>query len=188
MAANKNDLINQIRKAHKQVDNIGDRAILNEKQRSGVVIKDDGTTGLIGGNYAQIRVDEESGSINSVSLQESTTTVQKNIHATDINVNNHKLNNQLYELTDYKQLGEDGAIGGMTMQGYVMVKTWEPNLEKYVLIRRLARLPVFSYEMNPPSPDANAEINTDITKDLKDYQIRLDNKLKVLYADLTEED
>ena len=36
------------------------------------------------------------------------------------------------------------AIGNLTMCGTVLVKAWEPTLQKWVLIRRPIRTPIFS--------------------------------------------
>lgn len=153
----------------------GDKGFINKKSKASLAMKGNGNTSLAAGEYAQFKMDKEIGLINEVSLQSNTTTVTKNIKANDITVNNHKLNNQLWELTDYKQKG-DSAIGGMTMLGTVMVKAWEPTLKKYVMIRRQVRVPIFSNLLNVPSSPEQYGIDENIAKDIKKYMIKTDNK------------
>ena len=153
----------------------GDKGFINGDSKASLAMKENGGTTIAAGEYAQFKMDKEAGLINEVSLQSNTTTVTKNIKANDITINNHKLNSQLWELTDFKQKGES-AIGGMTMMGTVMVKAWEPTLKKYVMIRRQARIPVFSNLLNVPSSPKQYGIDENIAKDIKQYKIKTDNK------------
>lgn len=152
-----------------------DKGMINKESKASMGMKDNGSTSIAAGEYAQYKLDKETGIANEISLHSNTTTVVKNIKANDITVNKHKLNNQLWELTDYKQKGEY-AIGGMTMVGTVMVKAWEPTLKKYVMIRRQARIPVFSNLLNVPSSPQQYGIDENIAKDIKEYMIKSDNK------------
>lgn len=177
MAIDKSNLINQIRNRHKQIKVSGDKAFVNRDMDASISMKKDGSTNIVGGNYAQIKADSKSGLINEISLQQSVSTVQYNLSANDITFNEHKFNNQLFELTDYKRYGKEDAMGGLTIPAYVMVKTWEPNLKKYVLIRRQIRVPMFSYLLNAPGAPDNFEVNEDALKDVKEYRSQLDSGL-----------
>lgn len=78
--------------------------------------------------------------------------IKNNTHSVDSKdhiINGHKLNNKLYELSDFKKVldGYDQTAkiaGGLTMLGTVLVRAWEPNLKRYVLVRRLINIPMFS--------------------------------------------
>lgn len=78
--------------------------------------------------------------------------IKNNTHSVDSKdhiINGHKLNNKLYELSDFKKVldGYDQTakiVGGLTMLGTVLVRAWEPNLKRYVLVRRLINIPMFS--------------------------------------------
>ena len=91
----------------------------------------------------------------------------------------YKFNNQFYELTDYKQIGNDptSAIGNLTINTSVLLNAWEPYLENWVLIRRPARMPLF-YNMLP-IPDVPAGMNlvnkdgisvTDVSNEIKEMR------------------
>jgi hypothetical protein len=87
----------------------------------------------------------------------------------EVVLNNHKLNPQIYDLADMKQVYDDPdkAIGNLTMLGTVLVKAWEPNLKKYVLIRRQIRVPIFSPKLNIPDAPEFFGLDTDVTKEVK---------------------
>ena len=81
------------------------------------------------------------------------------IRANNIFINRHKLNNKLYDYTDFKKglhssIDKDevnqksGIIGRFCLFGTVLTKAWEPNLKRYVMIRRLANMPMFSPELD----------------------------------------
>jgi hypothetical protein len=67
------------------------------------------------------------------------------------------------------------------MTGTVLVKAWEPSLNKYVLIRRPMRMPVFSTTLDIPDTPDIYEVEASIGKDLMEYLIKKfgdDNNLK----------
>jgi hypothetical protein len=107
------------------------------------------------------------GTIVEVSLQSNTVTVRKDIRTDELLVNRHKLNPQIYQLSDMRQIGNDPlkAIGNLTMMGTVLVKAWEPHLNKYVLIRRQIRTPIFSTLLNLPVVPAGLDIESDVMKE-----------------------
>ena len=90
-------------------------------------------------------------------------------------INFHKLNSQLYELTNMKQV-MGTAIGDLTMMGTVLVKTYEPTLKKWVLMRRQVRIPVFSNLMDSAVIDDKLDLDiTDSYDKLIEYKINLDS-------------
>ena len=66
----------------------------------------------------------------------------------DLAINDHKLNPNLWEFTDFKyykdQYGENHAVGAFSISGTVLTPSWDHQLHKYVLVRRRCRMPLFS--------------------------------------------
>ena len=58
-----------------------------------------------------------------------TNSVVLDANINDININRHKFNNQLIELSDFRNVN-DNIIGGIMMNGTVLVKTYEHTLGK----------------------------------------------------------
>lgn len=125
-------------------------------------VKKDGQVNLGAGKYSHFKMNPN-GSIQDISYQREITTNRFKVEADDIIINNHKLNSKLYELSDFKRVlntprnTEECTIGGLTMLGTVLTKAWEPNLKRYVLIRRLVNIPMFSPSLG----------NTDVHPGLK---------------------
>lgn len=114
-----------------------------------ISLKRDGQITLSSKIDSQLKV-STNGTIESISLNHNIKTNFFRIDSDDIIVNNHKFNNKIIDLADYKQvLARDWTTdtciaGGLTMVGTVLTKTWDTYLKRYVLIRRLANIPVFS--------------------------------------------
>ena len=107
-----------------------------------------------------------------------TITVQKDIVAKDVSINCHKLNSQLYELTNMKQV-MNTSIGNLTMMGTVLVKTYEPTLKKWVLMRRQVRIPIFSNLLDSAVVDDRLDLDLSNSYDqLIKYKIDLSNNDK----------
>lgn len=82
---------------------------------------------------------------------------RKSIDLDDLLVNAKKFNQQLSYLSDSSVLFQDSnkGIGNFTVNGTVIVKAWDINLNRYVLIRRKIRTPMFSQTLNYPNiPEA----------------------------------
>ena len=86
-------------------------------------------------------------------------TNNEDIRANNIFINRHKLNNKLYDYTDLKKglhssIDKDevnqksGIIGRFCLFGTVLTKAWDQNLKRYVMIRRLTNMPMFSPELD----------------------------------------
>ena len=122
MAENKSDLFNNIKNKTGKADLTGDVGIVNPESNASIVAREDGNINLTADEYTQIKMDRSSSAILQTSLTSITNSVIKEINATDIKVNNHKFNNQLIELTDFRNVNEN-ILGNIMMNGTVLVKT-----------------------------------------------------------------
>lgn len=123
--------------------------------------------------YAQRITNGDVGNIIDESLQHNIKTVRANVSCSDLIVNNHKMNSYLYEITNMKKL-KGTAIGNFTVSGTVLVKTYDPNLEKWVLIRRQVRVPMFSNLLDPYNIDERLDI-PDASETIYKYKIDKDD-------------
>ena len=124
-------------------------------------------------NNWNFKLDKNGSGIIANSLSDTTNTVIKEINATDININKHKFNNQLIELTDFRNVNGN-IIGSIMLNGTVLVKTWEPTLEKWVLIRRPISTAMFSNRLNIPTSPEQFELDLNITEDIRQYYAKKD--------------
>ena len=147
-----------------------EKGIINEKTGSDIVIRQNGQVNLVSNRYTQYKLNP-SGKAVEESLESVTITNRKKFSADDIIVNEHKMNPFVYELTDMKELSNvynnKMLVGNFTMFGTVLVKAWEPELKRYVLIRRLARMPLFSPLLNAPEIHAGLNISDPLKVDHK---------------------
>lgn len=109
------------------------------------------------------------------SFEEQHITNRLNIKTDEIIINDHKMNPLLWEYTDYKKFTDPytsvHSVGGFTVMGTVLIPAWDHQIHKYMLIRRLARIPMFSQDMNVP--DILKELNiTDPTKVAYNYNVK----------------
>lgn len=174
MAENKNNLFNNIKNKTGKADLTGDVGIVNPESGTSIVAREDGNINLTADEYTQIKMDRSSSAILQTSLTSITNSVIKEVNATDIKVNNHKFNNQLIELTDFRNVNGN-ILGNIMMNGTVLVKTWEPNLEKWVLIRRPISTAMFSNRLNIPNTPEQLEVDLNVLEDIKKYYIEKEN-------------
>jgi hypothetical protein len=173
--ANKKDLFNEIVATSNSASRQSDEYTINKTSGSNITAKGDGSTAMVSGIYAQYKADKDSGVATEISMQSNTITVQKDIITNDLILNRHKLNSQLYELTNFKN-NHGTIMGNLMMDATVLVKAWEPTLEQYVLIRRPARFPVFGNLLDAYVVDERLDIYVDMSEDIANYQANL-NKL-----------
>ena len=163
-------LFNFIKNIVGKVDIDGDFGFVNPDSDSSFIVRKDGNISLSAGNYSQIKQDKD-GCINLNSLMTHLTSVVTDVNTSDININRHKFNNQLIELTDFRDVGGN-VIGGMMMDGTVLVKTYGHTLGKWVLMRRPISTPMFSQRLNIPLPPEQMEIkNLDMQEDIRKHYI-----------------
>ena len=139
-----------------------EKGLINESIGSSAIVRDNGQINLTASTSSQYKLNPNGQSIEQT-LESNTISVRKNFSVNELIINNHKLNPDLYELTDFKTRdilpGQDVIIGNLCVYGSVLVKAWEPNLKRYVLIRRPIRVPMFSNKLNTPSINSGLNIN-----------------------------
>lgn len=176
--ANKENLFNETVSKTQRADRQSDEYTINKDSGANITAKGDGSTAMVSGIYAQYKTDKNTGVATEISLQSNTITVQKEIVTNDLILNRHKLNSQLYEFTNLKN-NHGTIMGNLMMDATILVKAWEPTLEKYVLIRRPARFPIFSNILDAYMVDERLDIYVDMSEDLESYQTNL-NQLYLL--------
>ena len=152
---------------------ISNRGFLNQNTSSGVLVTENGDIDLSSSKFAHVKI-TSGGTITERSIQSNTLTNSKNLSVDNININRHRLNPALWELTDFKKTNgtKEQIVGNLNMTGTVLVKAWEPSLQKYVLIRRPMRMPIFSTTLNIPDAPTNVDDATGIEKDLIEYLLK----------------
>ena len=134
-----------------------------------LVMKGGKSISLSVGNNTKLAVDH-----NAIRLIAPTVDIKANrlnLTVDELIINGHKLNNRLIELSDFREMDDKpgSVIGNLQMKGTVLVKAWEPNLNRYVLIRRNIHMPLFSKILNPPEIHEGLKID-DPTKLITDFK------------------
>lgn len=130
-----------------------------------ISLKDNGSVSMSTNSVNHFEMDA-GGSVSMTNIDTSIKTNSFELDTDDIIINNHKLNNKLYELADWKNVldtydGTAKIAGGLTMLGTVLVRAWEPKLQRYVLVRRLINMPVFSPNIGSPEVHPGLKITPD---------------------------
>ena len=145
-----------------------EKGLINERTKSSIVIRQNGQINLASTKYSQYKLNP-SGKTVEESLESVTVTNRKKFSVDDLVINEHKINPFLYELTDMKDISsyqnDHMLVGNFTVFGTVLVKAWEPELKRYVLIRRLARMPMFSPLLNVPEINPGLNISDPLKVD-----------------------
>lgn len=170
MEQNKVSILDKLKERAKNPNRNRDAGIVNSTNGSSAVINGSGDIILASSKNSQYKMKKAKGSSSEITYQSNTITVRKNIEADDVILNKHKLNPQLHELTDQVELFGDKnlSIGNLTMNGYVLVKAWEPFLKKWVLIRRPMRTPLFFDKINIAGAIPNTSSDDNIKEEIKD--------------------
>lgn len=168
MANIKLNIVDKLKERAENADRQKEKGVINEKTGSSFLMSEDGNVSIVGSKNVQYRMSYSTGHASEISTESNTVTNRKNIKTDELVLNTHKFNPQLYELTDMKQYLSDPtqAIGNLTMLGTVLVKAWEPNLKKWVLIRRIIRTPIFSNLLDIPSSPEEMDLNDNISEEL----------------------
>jgi hypothetical protein len=168
------NIVNELKERAENASRTTDKGFVNDKTGGSVLIDEQGNVTIAASKTVQYKLNYSQGQATEVSMQSNTITNRKNINTDEIVVNKHKLNPQLWQLTDMKRLYADptSGIGGLTMNATVLVKTWEPVLEKWVLIRRPVRTPIFSNLLPLPDVPNDMGINesTNISDEIKEMR------------------
>lgn len=143
-----------------------EKGLINEKTGAALAIREEGQINLTSSLYSQYKLNPNGSSIEQT-MESNTVAVRKNFNVDELTINNHKLNPSLYELTDFKRmklpLNQEAIVGNFCVCGSVLVKAWEPNLKRYMLIRRPVRMPMFSNQLNVPEINTGLGISDPLT-------------------------
>lgn len=147
------NIVSKLKDRAENADRTKEKGMINDKTGGSILLDQSGNITVAASKTVQYKMNYSQGQATEISMQSNTITNRKNIQTDEIVLNKHKLNPQLWHLTDMKRHQGDptSAIGNLTMYGTVLVKAWEPTLEKWVLIRRPIRTPIFSNML--PIPD-----------------------------------
>lgn len=117
----------------------------------------------------------ENSKINSQTMQENHIANTVSFTTDEFVMNGHKMNPNIWEYSDFKNykdmyLGEH-TVGNLCMLGTVLTVAFDYQLKKYVLIRRLARMPFFAPKQNVQEilPELNIE---DPSKVVNEYGVK----------------
>ena len=148
-----NPTLSDLKKKSDFISRMSDKAMVNEKAGSSISIRENGQINMSASNFAQYKINPGGKTVEH-SMESITMTNRKRITTDEIVINDHKLNPRLYEFTDFKEVSlttnEKALVGNFCVYGSVLVKAWEPNLKRYVMIRRPCRMPMFSPMLNLP--------------------------------------
>ncbi len=164
-------------------------AWVNQISGASIETKDNGDIILAANKFSQ-KIIGADGSQTDIAMQSNTVANRKVLAVDEIIVNNHKLNPQLWNLTDFNKLYDNDqmAIGSLSMLGSVLVRSWDQSLRKWVLTRRPALVPIFYNAMNMADAPAGMGINSDLTDLLRKYDDpNMVTKFEAEQAALTEE-
>lgn len=163
------NVVNMFKDEIENSDRASMKGFVNDKTGSSALIKGNGDIVLASNGTVQYKASSTTGSATEVSYTSNTITNRKTITTDEIMVNRHKLNPQLWELTDMKEFINDptSAIGNMRMSATVLVKTWEPNLKRWVLIRRPMNAAIFATLASEVKSPEGMGLNDDIGDELK---------------------
>lgn len=130
-----------------------DKWVINERSGSSLMFRNNGQSSLAASKYAQYKLNPE-GASQEQTLISQTITNRKILQTDELIFNNHKFNTHIIDLSDFRKMKVDTnqncVVGNFTVYGSVLVKAWEENLKRYMLIRRPVRMPLFSPLLNVP--------------------------------------
>lgn len=158
-----NPTLTQYQEKGSFVERNTETAMINKQAGTSIALRKDGQVNITASPFSQYKMNPN-GINTEVSIESGLITNRRNITTDEVIINDHKLNNAVFELTDMKSVKLPGSadpyiIGNFTMYGSVLVKAWEPNLKRYMLIRRPCRMPLFSPKLNLPEINAALGIN-----------------------------
>lgn len=172
------DTVDKFKDKTENINRSTDRGIVSDNNQSSILVKDNGNIQLSSGKTTSEKLTQDK--IIQTAQEVHTITNRNFIEMDEIIVNNQKLNPQIVELSDTKVLfdKEQDAIGNLMMDGTVLVKTWDLNLKKYVLIRRKIRTPLFSHKLNYPEvPELIDSVTGNITDlSIESAKLLMENK------------
>ena len=141
--------IDKIKRDSTKTNRVNEKGIINDKADTSIMLHDNGNITIAASKYSNYNVDK-SGHTREISLESKTITNRKILDTDELIINKHKLNPQLYELADTRAVLNDknNIMMNLNITGTVLVKAWDAKLQKYVMIRRPYRGPIFSPILN----------------------------------------
>lgn len=133
-------------------------------KNSSVLVNDD-MVHISCGTKSQVQC-SANGSITTMAINDVTKAVRKTLDVDEVMINNHKLNNQFIDYSDFCEVNKK-PIGDLMTQSTIITKTWDHSLKKNVLIRRQAYIPLFGKTVNVPDTPEAFSIDGDIRKELE---------------------
>lgn len=163
------NIVDRMKDRSLNADRADDKGFVNPSTSSSMIISGNGNVTVAASKNVQYKLNYSNGQTSEISYESNTITNRKSITTDEVVINNHKLNPQVYELTDMKELFNSPtlSIGNMTVNSTVLVKAWEPTLERWVLIRRPARTPLFLNELNLAAVPEDMDIDDSILEEIK---------------------
>lgn len=154
-------LLQRIKERVKNMSRKDDRGIVNTKAKSSVSLRKNGDVNIVSSKFAQKKLSAD-GKTQDIAYQSVDITNTKKVTVDELIINNHKFNNKLFEYTDPMAVfgNEHKVVTDLNMQATVLTKSWEPTLQRYVMIRRPARFAVFSPELNVAQAPEGLGIDT----------------------------
>jgi hypothetical protein len=168
MAEQEKNIVLQFEEQARYMDRTVDKGFVNTETGGSIGLRANGDAVIAASEEAQYKLNKANNSAVEITHQSTTITNRKEILADEIIINGHKLNPDLYELSDFRQMAGT-AIGGLNMMGTVLVRAWEPNLKRYVLIRRFMQTPMFSNKLGAPNIPNNMNVDGNISDVINQY-------------------
>ena len=171
----------QVEEMSKFIQRGHEAGIMNDTTHSSVVVRHTGQINLSASIYSSYKLNPNGKAIES-SMESVILSNRRKLSINDVVVNEHKLNPYLYDFTDMKKVSitqnNNLGVGNLCLFGSVLVKAWERNLKRYVMIRRPARIPMFSNILNIPEIDKGLGVTDPLkideellAKSSKGYQV-----------------
>lgn len=133
-----------------------DLSLVNKNNHLSYAIRD-GHMNLVANKLSSFKLDGRMGATQSTSREYEIKTNRVKYYFDDMLFNGHKFNPVFYEYANYKQYKDQNnnihTVGGLCVSGSVMVRAWDEQLGRNMLIRRPARFPMFAPLNNVPTID-----------------------------------
>lgn len=146
-----NTKLDEIKDKSKYIGRTTEKGFVNEEYGSSMALRENGQISLAAGKQAQMKMNP-SGTVDILGLEIVNTSNRIKYYTDELVINDHKLNPNLWELTGFKSIplqdNQFATVGNFTMAGYVLVRAWDRQLGRYMMIRRPARIAPFGPRLN----------------------------------------
>lgn len=146
-----NTKLDEIKDKSKYIGRTTEKGFVNEEYGSSMALRENGQISLAAGKQAQMKMNP-SGTVDTLGLEIVNTSNRIKYYTDELVINDHKLNPNLWELTGFKSVplqdNQFATVGNFTMAGYVLVRAWDRQLGRYMMIRRPARIAPFGPRLN----------------------------------------